>query len=191
MFLSQAALIVLSKPMSICLTALTVSQSLYSQFSTDNRVFYSSSKPLYLCPIAPDAPLRYGIPCSYSRWHHSRCESLCFYARPHSQRRDQFMHNFLRKSVCSHRYGNPCLYSWWHSHSPWKPIFLCPTALSFPWKLSYLFPIAPCFSLKAPIFVPDSISMTGLKNLDNVVIETPCLFLTAHSGKVSILKSRN
>ena len=40
----------------------------------------SSSKPLYLCPAALEAPLRYNNPCSYSRWHHRHCESPCFYA---------------------------------------------------------------------------------------------------------------
>lgn len=37
----------------------------------------------------------------------------------------------------------------------------------------------PIFSPKAHSFVPDSISKTDFKSLDDVVIEAPCFFLTA------------
>ena len=70
-------------------------------------------------------------------------------------------------------------------------MFLCLKSLISLRESLRLFPIAPCFSLKAPIFMPDSISMTGLKVLMILSSKPPCLFLTAHSGKVSILRSRN
>ena len=70
-------------------------------------------------------------------------------------------------------------------------MYLCQKSLISLRESLRLFPIAPCFSLKAPIFMPDSISMTGLKVLMILSSKPPCLFLTAHSGKVSILRSRN
>ena len=47
--------------------------------------------------------------------------------------------------------------------SPQESMCLCPKSLISLWKLINLFLTAPCFSLKAPIFMPDGISMTGLK----------------------------
>ena len=37
-------------------------------------------------------------------------------------------------------------------------------------------------------FIPDS--TLPFKSFDDIVIETPCLFLTAHSGKMSIFRLR-
>lgn len=106
---------------------------------------HSSSKPLYLCPIAPDAPLRYGNPCSYSRWHHHCCEIICFYSRPRSQRRDHSMCNSLRKSVHFMSFS-----------SSRESMSLCPMTLSFATRIHVFMPESTHIATGVLAFIPDS-----------------------------------
>lgn len=114
----------------------------------------SSSKPLYLCLTALGTPFHYGNPYSYSRWHHHRYESLCFYARPHSQCSDHFMHIFQRKIriiyVILIATGVRVFIPDDTIISPRESMFLCLTSLISPWKLSCLFQTAPCLFTGSP-----------------------------------------
>lgn len=105
----------------------------------------SSSKPLYLCLTAPEAPLRYDKPCSYSRWHSQRSEILCFYARPHSQHHSHLIHDFLRKFVYFMSFP-----------SSRESLSLCLMTLSFAMGNHVFMPESTHIATRVLEFIPDS-----------------------------------
>lgn len=133
----------------------------------------SSSKPLCLCPMAPKTPLRYSTPYSYSRWHYRSCESSCFYALPHSQRRDNFMHNFQRKSVC---------FMLFSSLRESMSLFLM--TLSFTMKAHLFMPESTHITMDTLMFIPDSTLSFHRKPIHLCLIASP-----RPTSKVSMMLS--